>query len=168
MEKIQPTRQQIIEDVRLWSKNFLEVSNVHLGGVPACPFAKKAWADDKVWIAVKTKHSTYKKELNDCIKNLDFTKKEISTSSTNWAQGGIAGVLDTENKEALEALGGKLIFAGPHKDDDNKMIVLIDFDSPEAMKAFATDEELKAKRVAAGAILESNVVTVMGDESFMS
>ena len=47
MEKIQPTRQQIIEDVRLWSKNFLEVSNVHLGGVPACPFAKKAWADKK-------------------------------------------------------------------------------------------------------------------------
>ena len=31
-----------------------------------------AWADDKVWIAVKTKHSAYKKELNDCIKNLDF------------------------------------------------------------------------------------------------
>lgn len=77
MEKIQPTRQQIIEDVRLWSKNFLEVSNVHLGGVPACPFAKKAWADEKVWVAVKTKHSTYKKELNDCLKNLDFTKKEI-------------------------------------------------------------------------------------------
>ena len=77
MEKIQPTRQQIIEDVRLWSKNFLEVPNIHLGGVPACPFAKKAWADNKVWIAVKTKHSTYKKELNDCIKNLDFSKKDI-------------------------------------------------------------------------------------------
>ena len=77
MEKIQPSRQDIIEDVRLWSKNFLEVSNVHLGGAPACPFAKKAWADDKVWISVKTKHSTYKKELKDCIKNLDFTKKEI-------------------------------------------------------------------------------------------
>jgi len=77
MEKIQPSRQQIIEDVRLWSKNFLEVSNVHLGGMPACPFAKKTWADEKVWVAVKTKHSTYKKELNDCLKNLDFTKKEI-------------------------------------------------------------------------------------------
>ena len=77
MEKIQPSRQEIIDDVRLWSKNYLEVSNVHLGGVPACPFAKKAWADDKVWVAVKTKHSTYKKELNNCIKNLDFTKKEI-------------------------------------------------------------------------------------------
>jgi len=77
MEKIQPTRQQIIEDVRLWSKNFLEVSNVHLAGMPACPFARKAWADNKVWIAVKTKNSTYKKELNSCLKNLDFTKKEI-------------------------------------------------------------------------------------------
>ena len=77
MEKIQPSRQQIIEDVRLWSKNFLEVSNVHLGGMPACPFAKKTWTDEKVWVAVKTKHSTYKKELNDCLKNLDFTKKEI-------------------------------------------------------------------------------------------
>ena len=77
MEKIQPTREQIIEDVRLWSKHFLEVSNVHLGGMPACPFAKKTWTDEKVWVAVKTKHSTYKKELNDCLKNLDFTKKEI-------------------------------------------------------------------------------------------
>ena len=77
MEKIQPTRQEIIDDVRLWSKNFLEVSNVHLGGVPACPYVKKAWHDNKVWVAVKTKHSTYKKELNDCLKNLDFTKKDI-------------------------------------------------------------------------------------------
>ena len=77
MEKIQPTREQIIEDVRLWSKHFLEVPNLHLGGVPACPFAKKAWMDKKVWVAVKTKRSTYKKELNDCLKNLDFTKKEI-------------------------------------------------------------------------------------------
>ena len=77
MEKIQPTRKQIIEDVRIWSKHFLEVPNLHLGGVPACPFAKKAWLDKKVWVTVKTKNSTYKKELNDCLKNLDFTKKEI-------------------------------------------------------------------------------------------
>ena len=48
-----------------------------MGGLPACPFARKAWADDKVWVSVKTKYSTYKKELNDCLKNLDFTKKEI-------------------------------------------------------------------------------------------
>jgi uncharacterized protein YciI len=71
-----------------------------------------------------------------------------------------------ENQAELNALGAKLVFAGPHKDDDNKMMVLIDFESPEAMKAFASHEGLKAKRVAAGAILESNVITVMGDDSF--
>ena len=31
------------------------------------------------------------------------TKKSLSTSSTNWAQGGIAGVLDVDNEAALEA-----------------------------------------------------------------
>ncbi len=71
-----------------------------------------------------------------------------------------------ENQAELNALGAKLFFAGPHKDDDNKMMVLLDFESPETMKAFAAHEGLKAKRVAAGAILESNVLTIMGDESF--
>ena len=71
-----------------------------------------------------------------------------------------------ENQAELNALGAKLVFAGPHKDDDNKMMVLIDFKSPDSMKAFAGHEGLKAKRVAAGAILESNVITIMGDESF--
>ena len=32
-----------------------------------------------------------------------ITKKSLSTSSTNWAQGGIAGVLDVDNQAALEA-----------------------------------------------------------------
>ena len=56
-------------------------------------------------------------------------------------------------KDQLNSLGGKLIFAGPHKDDNNKMMVLMEFDSPESMKAFAGHEELRAKRAAAGAIL---------------
>jgi hypothetical protein len=66
----------------------------------------------------------------------------------------------------LNTLGAKLIFAGSEKDDDNKMMVLIEFDSPEAMKAFGGHEGLKAKRAAAGAILETTVVTVMSDASF--
>ena len=66
----------------------------------------------------------------------------------------------------MNALGAKLIFAGSEKDDDNKMMVLIEFDSPEAMKAFGGHEGLKAKRAAAGAILETAVVTVMSDVSF--
>ena len=65
------------QNLKNWILDYLSKPNPFFNDLPPCPFAKKAWADDKVWIAVKTKHSTYKKELNDCLKNLDFTKKEI-------------------------------------------------------------------------------------------
>ena len=51
-----------------------------------------------------------------------------------------------ENEATLNALGAKLVFAGTEKDNDNKLTVIIDFESPEAMKAFGGHEELKAKR----------------------
>ena len=34
---------------------------------------------------------------------LVVTKSKIKSSSTNWAQGGIAAVLDTEDEEAIES-----------------------------------------------------------------
>jgi hypothetical protein len=40
-------------DLRSWSKDVLEVPNPHLGGLPACPFARQAWREDKV-IVVET------------------------------------------------------------------------------------------------------------------
>lgn len=45
-------------------------------------------------------------------------------------------------------------------------MVIIDFDSPEAMKAFGGHEGLKAKRAAAGALLETTVITIMSDDAF--
>ena len=71
-----------------------------------------------------------------------------------------------ENEATLNALGANLIFAGTEKDDDNKLTVIIDFYSPEAMKAFGGHDELKAKRAAAGAILETTIITPMSSESF--
>ena len=71
-----------------------------------------------------------------------------------------------ENETALNALGGRLVFAGTEKDNNNKLTVIIDFESPEALKAFGGHEELKAKQAAAGAILETTVVTPMSGESF--
>ena len=71
-----------------------------------------------------------------------------------------------ENEAVLNALGGKLVFAGTERDNDNKLTVIIDFESPEALKAFGGNEELKAKRAAAGAILETTVITPMSGESF--
>ena len=71
-----------------------------------------------------------------------------------------------ENEDTLNALGAKLVFAGTEQEDDNKLTVIIEFESPEAMKSFGGHEELKAKRAAAGAILETTVITPMSGESF--
>lgn len=38
----------IEEDLRSWSRNVLEIPNDTLGGLPACPYAKKAWKQNKV------------------------------------------------------------------------------------------------------------------------
>ena len=59
------------------------------------------------------------------------------------------------NEAWLNALGAKLIFAGTEKDDDNKVMVLIDFESPKATKAFGGHEGFKAKRAVIGALLET-------------
>ena len=77
MEEVQPTRQDIVKDLRNWSLHFLEVRNEHLGGMPACPFAKKTWTDNKVLVEVKRKHKWYKSELNGHIRQLDFNVHEL-------------------------------------------------------------------------------------------
>jgi hypothetical protein len=87
--------------------------------------------------------------------------QDLSRGFTPWKE------MFFENESELNALGAKLIFAGSEKDDDNKVMVLMEFDSPEAMKAFGGHEGLKAKRAAAGALLETTKITVMSDEAFM-
>ena len=71
------SKKEIINDVRKWSEHFLEIPNKHLGGFPACPFAKKTWQDNKVIIEVKRKNKWYKTELNAQLKQLDFHIHEI-------------------------------------------------------------------------------------------
>ena len=44
----------------------------------------------------------------------------------------------------------------------------MDFDTPEALKSFASDEELSKIREEAGAMLETSIVTMMSTESFTS
>jgi len=59
----------IADDLREWSMNVLEVPNEHLDGLPACPYAKKAWQDNKVKI-VETKN-IYKETLRQCTEFTD-------------------------------------------------------------------------------------------------
>ena len=72
-----PLEEDVKQDVRKWSELFLEVPNIHLGGFPACPFAKKTWTDNKVVVEVKRKHKWYKSELNGHVKQLDFDTHDL-------------------------------------------------------------------------------------------
>ena len=71
------SKRKIINDVRKWSEHFLEVPNEHLGGMPACPFAKTTWKHKKVKIELKPKGSWYKKTLNSILDSFDWDKYEI-------------------------------------------------------------------------------------------
>jgi uncharacterized protein (DUF1330 family) len=50
-----------------------------------------------------------------------------------------------ENIARLEAIGGKLIFAGSEANDDNKMMVIMEFDSKEALQLLEEMKNLKRK-----------------------
>ena len=67
----------IHEEIRLWSKHYLEVRNKHLNGLPACPFARKSWAQNKVDIQIRNTNQGYTRDLHRHVKKLDFDKKEL-------------------------------------------------------------------------------------------
>ena len=71
-----------------------------------------------------------------------------------------------KNEHRLNEHGGRLVFAGTEKDNDNKLTIIMDFNSPDALKSFAGDEELSKVRADAGAMLETSTVTMMSQESF--
>ena len=72
------------------------------------------------------------------------------------------------NEHRLNAHGGKLVFAGTPHDNENKLTVIMDFETMEALKNFGNDEELTKTRVRAGAMVETGVMTIMNEESFIA
>ena len=71
-----------------------------------------------------------------------------------------------DNEYKLNEHGGKLVFGGSEKDIDNKLTVIMDFKSQEALQNFAGDEELTKIRAASGAKLETAIAKVMSSDSF--
>lgn len=45
--------QNIVREIWQWSKEVLEQKSHYFGGLPACPFAEKAWKEDKVALMFK-------------------------------------------------------------------------------------------------------------------
>ena len=81
------TKKLIHEEIRLWSKHYLEVRNKHLNGLPACPFARKSWAQNKVDIQIRNTDQGYTRDLHKHVKKIDFDKKELLIfCDTNFKQ----------------------------------------------------------------------------------
>ena len=57
----------IKDDIRSWSREVLEVPNPELNGLPACPYAKQAWKQNKVRV-VET----------------DFLTTDVATEAQNF------------------------------------------------------------------------------------
>ena len=96
-----PLEEDVKLDVRKWSEHFLEIPNKHLGGFPACPFAKKTWKDNKVVVEVKRKFKQYKAELNGHLKQLDFSVHEILIFCDpyfNYSLEDFQDIIDAYNK----------------------------------------------------------------------
>lgn len=64
----------IEDDLRSWSAEVLEVPNPSLGGIPACPFARKAWLDDKV--TVVECEDIFKQTIIEC-GNFDMERSSL-------------------------------------------------------------------------------------------
>ena len=92
---------EIKKDVRKWSEHFLEVPNKHLGGMSACPFARKSWKENKVLVEVKQKHKWYKTELNGYLDNLNLEVHDLLIFCDpyySYTPNGFQDIVDAYNE----------------------------------------------------------------------
>ena len=64
--------ENIKNEIRLWSKEALEKPNENYNNMPACPFAKRAWADDRVGFIFKKDESFDVYDFLHRVKQLSF------------------------------------------------------------------------------------------------
>jgi len=69
----------IAADLRSWSREVLEVASAHLNGLPPCPYAKRAWAEDRV--SVIESHSIFADALRVCRTFYGFDKDLVVVAS---------------------------------------------------------------------------------------
>jgi len=73
-----------------------------------------------------------------------------------------------ENEQILSEMGGFIIFVGSERDDDDTKHIIMNFSSPDALKAFASQNDFKARRAAAEVVLDPTVVTTLSSKTFTS
>ena len=66
----------------------------------------------------------------------------------------------------MEEHGIKFLFAGTERENPDQLHIVMMFPNMEAIQAFRDDDELTEKRRAAGAVIESGVMTLISEDYF--
>jgi hypothetical protein len=116
-------------DIRTWSRDFLEIPNAKLNGLPPCPYARKAWADDKVVFSINTGIDG----LLDAIRQFDSHDYDIVV----WAEEDLP---DMDYLDGLcDGMNELMSIAGI---DLHLMVFHPDYDATEAGLEFLVDDEV--------------------------
>ena len=116
-------------DIRTWSRDFLEIPNANLNGLPPCPYARKAWADDKVVFSINTGIEG----LLDSIREFDGHDYDIVV----WAEEDLP---DMEYLDGLcDGMNELMSIAGI---DLHLMVFHPDYDATEAGLDFLVDDDV--------------------------
>lgn len=62
----------VIDEIKAWSEHALEVPNKYFNNLPACPYARSAWKDDKVDFVFK--YCAHKQDIYTAVSCFDDTK----------------------------------------------------------------------------------------------
>lgn len=116
-------------DLRSWSREVLEVASTHLKGLPPCPYAKKAWAEDRV--AVVETDNIFAATLRACSGFYQFDKELVVVASYY-----LPSIEDMQN--FVDALNE--VFPNTHC-----MQFHPDYDATDAGLEFLTDNEWESE-----------------------
>ena len=62
----------VIDEIKAWSEHALEVPNKYFNNLPACPYARSAWKEDKVDFVFK--YCAHKQDIYTAVSCFDDTK----------------------------------------------------------------------------------------------
>ena len=85
---------KVVAEIKQWSRQVLERPSDHYSGLPPCPFARKAWADNKVKVTFGDK----KEVLKQCL-NWDESLDLLIVVTEDWDWGDIDDWCEEENEQ---------------------------------------------------------------------
>ena len=132
----------IVTEIKSWSKHVLEPRNSEFNDIPACPYAKAAWEDNKVEVVFKEDKSYGL--LSNTLKNWNEDKDLVIIVDTEFIkrENRFHKYNDIINKRISENLykDKDLWVMGFHPDDDEQELLDSEDFEPETDIEYAAEK----------------------------